>query len=104
MIVKPVHALSAATLMLLSVCSLAAGEKPWTLDAIMNLRTLSDPQIAADGTKVAYVVHAVNSTRNAYDSEIWVVPAVGGRAYRPAIPHFSDRHPRWSGDGTLAFL
>ena len=104
MIVKPVRALGGTTLTLLCAFSLAAGDKPWTLDAIMTLRNLSDPQITADGSKVAYVVHAVNPKRNAYDSEIWVVAAMGGRVYQPAVPHFSDRQPRWSADGRLTFL
>ena len=35
---------------------LSAAQKSWTLDAIMDLKTVSDPQITADGSKVAYVV------------------------------------------------
>ena len=93
------------SLTLLWAACLVAGDKPWTLDAIMNLRTVSDPQITADGSKVAYVVHAVNAKRNAYDSGIWVVAATGGQAYQAAVPHYSDRQPRWSADGKmLAFL
>ena len=82
-----------------------AGDKPWTLDALMNLKTVSDVELTADGTQVAYVVHRVDSRRNAYDSEIWVVPASGGAARHLALPHVSDRQPRWSADGQkLAFL
>ena len=82
-----------------------AGEKPWTLDAIMDLRMVRDPQITADGSKVAFVVASVNSKRNAYDSQIWLVTPTGG-APRPLVsPHFTDSSPRWSSDGKrLAFL
>jgi dipeptidyl aminopeptidase/acylaminoacyl peptidase len=87
------------------VPSLPAGEKPWTLDALMQLRTVSDPQITADGTKVAYVVREVDAGRNRYKSGIWVTAASGGIARPAAGPHFSDARPRWSPDGrNLAFL
>ena len=94
-----------ATLMVVCALCAAAGEKPWTLDALMNLKTVSDVELTADGIRVAYVVNRVDSQRNAYDSEIWVVPASGGLARQPALPHVSDRQPRWSTDGQkLAFL
>jgi dipeptidyl aminopeptidase/acylaminoacyl peptidase len=79
--------------------------KPWTLDAIMDLKTVSDPQITADGSRVVYVVAGRDIHRNAYSSEIWIVPATGGVGQRLAGGHFSDAHPRWSPDGaSLAFL
>src|SRR2546425_8892411 len=82
-----------------------AASRPWTLDAIMDLKTVSDPQISADGSKVVYVVTGRDVRRNSYSSEIWVVPATGGVGQRLAGSHFSDAHPRWSGDGgSLAFL
>jgi dipeptidyl aminopeptidase/acylaminoacyl peptidase len=84
---------------------LPAAPKSWTLDAIMDLKTVSDPEITADGSKVAYVVGRVNAHRNAYVSEIWIVAALGGPRQRLASPHDSDAHPRWSGDGrVLGFL
>jgi dipeptidyl aminopeptidase/acylaminoacyl peptidase len=101
----PYRLMIPTALMVVSALCAAAGEKPWTLDALMNLKTISDVQLTADGTKVAYVVHKVDDQRNAYDSEIWVVPASGGQARRPALAHVSDRQPRWSADGQkLAFL
>jgi len=92
-------------LMLVCAWCAVAGEKPWTLDALMNLKTISDVELTGDGTKVAYVVQRVDGRRNAYDSEIWVVPASGGQARQLALPDVSDRQPRWSADGQkLAFL
>lgn len=84
---------------------LSAGAKPWTLDAIMGLKSVSDPEITADGAKVAYVVRRQDAHRNVYCSEIWVVTASGGRSRPLAAPHDSDAHPRWSADSrALAFL
>jgi len=82
-----------------------AAPKPWTLDAIMDLKTVSDPEITADGSSVAYVVSRRDVGRNAYSSEIWIVPAAGGVGRRLANGHFSDSHPRWSEVGrSLGFL
>jgi dipeptidyl aminopeptidase/acylaminoacyl peptidase len=86
------------------VTALRGAAREWTLDAILDLKTVQDPQIAADGGRVAYVVHARDARRNAYLSEIWVVSAVGHGSLRLASPHFSDNHPRWLNDGRLGFL
>jgi dipeptidyl aminopeptidase/acylaminoacyl peptidase len=84
---------------------LSAAPKSWTLDAIMDLKTVSDPEITVDGSKVAYVVTGRDAQRNGYSSEIWMVTAAGGAAERLASRHSSDAHPRWSSDGgRLAFL
>jgi len=88
-------------------CLLAplAADRPWTVDALMNLRAVSDPQITADASKVAYVVRAVNWQRNAYDSGIWLVSTAGGSPQPLAPRHVTDNRPRWSPDGSrLAFL
>ena len=53
---------------------LLATDRPWTIDAIMALKTISDPQINPDGSKVAYVVRAANFQRKSYDSQIWIDP------------------------------
>jgi dipeptidyl aminopeptidase/acylaminoacyl peptidase len=96
-----------ALMLLPLICGMPAfaDPKPWTLDAIMDLKTVSDPQITADGSRVVYVVTGRDAHRNAYSSEIRVVPVTGGDGQRLANGHFSDAHPRWSGDGgSLAFV
>ncbi len=96
--------LEAVALIVMSA-SLGAGTKPWTLDAIMDLRSVSEPEITADGSKVAYVVRGIDTRRNVYSSEIWVVAASGGAGRRVTPGDDSDGHPRWSPDGrVLAFL
>jgi dipeptidyl aminopeptidase/acylaminoacyl peptidase len=92
-------------LRLLGSESSSAAPKSWTLDAIMEMKSVSDPEITADGSKVAYVVRGIDVRRNAYSSEIWIVAATGGPGRRLASPHDSDDHPRWSADGRmLGFL
>jgi dipeptidyl aminopeptidase/acylaminoacyl peptidase len=78
---------------------LLGAPKSWTLEAILELRTVSDPELTADGSKVAYVVTRRDAQRNAYASEVWVVTATGDKPQRLMGGHFSDGHPRWSPDG-----
>ena len=84
-----------------------AGDKPWTLDAIMSLKTISDPQMSPDGSRVAYVVRGETADHRAYSSEIRVVRTDAPHQDSLVSPsHPSDRSPRWAlGDGDrLAFL
>jgi dipeptidyl aminopeptidase/acylaminoacyl peptidase len=96
----------ALVVLLFAGCAwLTAGTKSWTLDAIMDLKTVSDPQMTVDGSMVAYVIRVTDARRNSYASEIRIVPAAGGRSRGLASPHNSDAHPRWSPDGhALGFL
>ena len=90
---------------LVECAGLSAGTKPWTLDSIMDLKSVSDPEIKADGSEVAYVVRGRDAHRNLYSSQIWVVAASGGPGQPLAAPHDSDAYPRWSPNGrVLAFL
>lgn len=94
-----------ALVVILSSRGLFADDKPWTMDAIMALKTISDPQISADGSKVAYVVRSANFQRKGYDSQIWVVSTSGGTPQQLKSPHASDGRPRWSRKGNqLAFV
>ncbi|MFN7996662.1 MAG: S9 family peptidase [Bryobacteraceae bacterium] len=84
--------------------SSSAAPKEWTLDSLLDLKSVRDPEITADGSKVAYVLTVRDARRNTYSSEIWVVAGAGGPARGLTVANFSDTHPRWSKDGRLAFL
>lgn len=95
----------------LAVASLAIGQekRAITPEDVVDVRTLSDVQISADGKRVAFVVtEPANPAKpqKAGDTNIWVVPVDGSEPARlfAASPK-SDTHPRWSPDGHyLAFL
>jgi dipeptidyl aminopeptidase/acylaminoacyl peptidase len=83
----------------------AAGDKPWTSDEILSLKTVSDPRLSPDGKTVAYVVESLNAERDAYQTDVWLVPAAGGEARALAASTAGDDTPRWSPDGRfVAFL
>ena len=63
-----------------------------------------DPQVAPDGSKVAFVRVAVDRDKDDYETSIWSVPAQGGEPRRLTNGP-RDAWPRWSPDGSrLLFL
>ena len=64
----------------------------------------SDPQVAPDGSKVAFVRVTVDRDKDDYETSIWAVPATGGDPRRLTNGP-RDAWPRWSPDGSrLLFL
>ena len=77
--------------------------RPVTAEDIRDLISVSDPQINPAGDRVAFV-HAHVGERNRPRRQIWTVPTGKGDP-APFTAGESDRHPRWSPDGTrLAFI
>jgi dipeptidyl aminopeptidase/acylaminoacyl peptidase len=83
----------------------SAGTRPWTLDDILAVKNVTDPQISPDGRWVAYVVSELNPDGTDYNTDVWLIPSQGGEARRLTNSPVADENPRWSPDGhTLAFL
>src|SRR5881227_3925726 len=65
---------------------------------LFNFVWIADPQVAPDGSRVAFVRVTVNQRKDGYDTAIWsVATATGASRQLTAGPR--DSSPRWSPDG-----
>ncbi|MBI4623913.1 MAG: PD40 domain-containing protein [Verrucomicrobia bacterium] len=77
----------------------ATGPKPWTLDDILAVRTVTDAQVSPDGRWVAYVVSALTNDGSDYQTDVWLAAVDGGAARRLTTSTFADTSPVFSPDG-----
>ncbi len=77
----------------------------FTVEEMLKLRRVSDPQLSPDGRFVAYVVTDVSLEKNKRVGHLWTVPVAGGEPVALVPDDKPDTSPRWSPDGRrLAFL
>ena len=94
-----------AAALLAPLSAAAAPARSLTVSDWNRFRRVSDPQFSPDGAWIAYAVSHVDSTRDRYDSDIWMVRVDAGEPVRLTTSDESETSPRWSPDGrTLAFL
>src|SRR5881394_2096947 len=65
---------------------------------LFNFVWIADPQVAPDGSRVAFVRVTVNSRKDGYDTAIWTVSTATGES-RQMTAGPRDGQPRWSPDG-----
>jgi len=65
---------------------------------LFNFVWIADPQVAPDGSRVAFVRVTVNSRKDGYDTAIWTVSTASGES-RQMTAGPRDGQPRWSPDG-----
>jgi dipeptidyl aminopeptidase/acylaminoacyl peptidase len=93
--------------MLLGACAapaLAAG-RAMTIDDLLAVKSVSDPQVSPDGKLVVYVMSELDRSNEKSNSDLYLVPVSGGEPKRLTTSTGADNHPRWSPDGrTISFL
>ena len=84
--------------------ALAQSKRPMTPDDVIALQSVADAQISPDGKSVLYTLARADMKDDRTRTEIWIVPAAGGKA-RKFTAGPDDSSPRWSPDGqSIAFL
>ncbi len=105
---SPRHALAlllTPAVMALAANDIAAAPPPFTATEMMKLGRLADPQLAPDGSQLAYALTEIDLAGATRNSDVWLVPAAGGEPRRLTSSPAADSRPRFSPNGrTLAFL
>ncbi len=84
--------------------SALAQNQPFTVEAMLKLSRISDPQLSPDGNTVAFTVQTVDFEKNTKPKQIYTVPVSGG-APRPITVAGDNDRPRWLPDSQrIAFV
>ncbi len=78
--------------------TLPAQKQPFTVDAMMQLARISDPQISPDGRTVSFTVQTIDLPNNKRPKQIYVVALDGGAPRRITYAGEDNERARWSPD------
>ncbi len=83
----------------------AADKRPMTIDDLLAVKGVGDPQVAPDGRSIVYVVSELDRSTDKTNSSLWLVSTDGGEPRRLTTSPGANNHPRWSPDGKgVAFI
>jgi dipeptidyl aminopeptidase/acylaminoacyl peptidase len=97
----------AISILVLALASIAVAQenRPFTIEELMKVRRVADPQVSPDGKTVAFTIGDVNFDGNRVVNQIYVVSIAGGEPKQLTSGDRSASSPRWSPDGKkVAYL
>ena len=92
---------AAFALLMIGLCSVAFSQsRSYTVDDLLKVRRVGDPQLSPDGRHVAFTIGDVNFADNRVVNQIYVTAVGGGgELKRLTDGKSSSAAPRWSPDG-----
>jgi dipeptidyl aminopeptidase/acylaminoacyl peptidase len=82
-----------------------ADDRLLTIDDLLALKSVSDPQISSDGAWIAYTVESIDVEADTASKQIFMALIDGSDVVQLTSDDYSASSPRWSPDGRyLAFL
>ncbi|MBV9622231.1 MAG: S9 family peptidase [Gammaproteobacteria bacterium] len=86
-------------------CAVAVGA-PFTVEDLVRLKRITDPQVSPDGHWLAFVERETDLEANAGRTGLWLLElGRAGASPQRLTPATTDTHPRWAPDSrTLYFL
>src|ERR1041385_1938730 len=92
--------LVALVVLLIGLCSIAAAQnRTYTVEDLLKVRRVGEPQVSPDGKHVAFTIGDVNFDTNRVVTQIYVVSIDGGGLKALTSGDKSSTAPRWSPDG-----
>ena len=87
-------------LLLVGLCTVAAAQnRTYTIEDLLKVRRVGDPQVSPDGKRVAFTIGDVAFDANRVVTQIYVTSLEGGGMKQLTTGDRSSTAPRWSPDG-----
>jgi dipeptidyl aminopeptidase/acylaminoacyl peptidase len=82
-----------------------AQKAPFTAEAMMQIKRISEHQLSPDGLHVAFTVQTIDLETNTRPRQIYLVSLIGGRPRQVTFEGTANYRPRWSPDSErIAFI
>lgn len=79
-------------------------KKPFSVDDLVRMDRIGDPQVSPDGTRVVFTVKKMDLEANQARTDLWMAKTDASRSFQLTTDPAADFSPRWANDGTLYFL
>jgi dipeptidyl aminopeptidase/acylaminoacyl peptidase len=91
--------ISVTVFLLVCATTASAQTRRFTIDDLLKIRRVGDPQVSPDGKHIAFTIGDVNFDANRIVTHINLIPISGGSMKQLTTGDSSATSPRWSPDG-----